>query len=58
MKKSNIKKTVTIRENTHQLLKVLAAETGRKIHGDLADDLLMLGIEEYRRAAKKILPSV
>jgi len=58
MKKSNIKKTVTIRENTHQMLKVLAAETGRKIHGDLADDLLMLGIEEYRRAAKKILPSV
>lgn len=55
--KREAKKQVTIRENTHQLLKVLAAETGRRIHGDLADDLLMLGIEEFRRS-KKIFPTV
>ena len=42
-------KQVNIREQTHQLVKVLAAETGRKIHGDLIDDLVMLGIEDFKR---------
>ena len=55
--KKTTKKQVTIRENTHQLMKVLAAETGRRIHGDLADDLILLGIEEFRRS-KKIFPAV
>lgn len=45
-------KQVNIREQTHQLVKVLAAETGRRIHGDLIDDLVMLGIEDFRRNQK------
>ncbi len=52
------KKQITINARTHQLLKVLAAEVGRCINGDLADDLIMLGIEEYRRAKKNFAHDV
>ena len=51
------KKQVNINSFTHQQLKILAAETGRKINNDLADDLLLLGIEEYRKV-KKFTPFV
>jgi len=42
-------KFVKLRENTHQLVKVLAAQMGRRINGDLLDDLVCLGIEDMRK---------
>ena len=51
--KTQSKKQVTLSPHVHQQLKLLAAETGRKINNDLADDLLMLGIEDFRRAMQK-----
>ena len=53
MKTKTTKKQVTLSPFVHQQLKLLAAETGRKINNDLADDLLMLGIEDFRRARQK-----
>lgn len=46
------KKMVFLRPTTHQQVKVLAAESRRKINNDLIDDLVLLGIEEYRRTEK------
>jgi len=43
------RKLVAIKIPTHRELKLLAAETGRNINCDLTDDVLMLGIEEFRR---------
>ena len=42
-------KFVKLRENTHQLVKVLAAQMGRRINGDLLDDLVCLGIEDMKK---------
>lgn len=48
-KKTLTRKLVAIKIQTHRELKLLAAETGRNINCDLTDDVLMLGIEEFRR---------
>ena len=42
-------KFVKLRENTHQKVKILAAQTGRRINGDLLDDLVLFGIEEMQK---------
>ena len=42
-------KFVKLREDTHQLVKVLAAQMGRRINGDLLDDLVCLGIEDMQK---------
>lgn len=42
-------KQIQIRETTHQIVKILAAEANRKIHCDLVDDLILFGVEEYQR---------
>lgn len=42
-------KFVKLRENTHQQVKILAAQTGRRINGDLLDDLVLFGIEEMQK---------
>lgn len=54
-KKEDKKMFIKLRDTTHTKLKVLAAEEKRNINGDLADDIIMLGIEAYKKA-KKILP--
>ena len=46
---------IRIREATLHNLRLLAKKTGRNITGDLIDDLILLGIEEYRRAAGDVL---
>ena len=48
------KKMVLVKPETHRQVKTLAAEQGRKINCDLLDDLVMLGIEDYRRAEKNL----
>ena len=42
-------KSVRLSEETHRKIKVLAAETGRCINGDLLEDVVLLGIEEARK---------
>ena len=42
-------KFVKLRENTHQQVKILAAQMGRRINGDLLDDLVLFGIEEMQK---------
>lgn len=51
-RKTDKKMFVKLRETTHTLLKVLAAEERRNINGDLADDIITLGIEEYKKSKK------
>ena len=46
---------VGIRETTLRDLRSFARAMGRDIAGDLADDLILLGIEEYYRAAGNAL---
>lgn len=57
-KKPNNLKQVNIREATHQMVKILAAETGRNVNNDLVDDLILFGLEEYRKTQKKFTSSV
>ena len=45
-------KMVLLKPETHQKIKILSAETGRKINLDLIDDLICLGIEDFRRSEK------
>lgn len=45
-------KMVFLKPETHQKIKVLSAETGRKINLDLIDDLVHLGLEEFRKSEK------
>lgn len=42
-------KSVRLKDETHRKLKILAAETGRCINGDLLEDVVLLGIEEARK---------
>lgn len=42
-------KFVKLKEETHRKLKVLAAETGRSISGDLLEDVVNFGLEEVRK---------
>lgn len=41
-------KAVNLKPMTHRLAKMLAVEVGRRLNGDLIDDLVMLGIESFR----------
>lgn len=41
-------KSVNLKPATHRLAKMLAVEVGRRLNGDLIDDLVMFGIERYR----------
>ena len=41
-------KAVNLKSQTHRQAKMLAVEVGRKLNGDLIDDLVMLGIESFR----------
>ena len=43
---------VGIREATLRDLRTIAQSMGRNIAGDLVDDLILLGVEEYHRAAR------
>jgi len=42
-------KMVKLNPATHRHAKILAAEEGRNLNGDLIDDLVMLGIDAFRR---------
>lgn len=42
-------KFVKLTEGTHRELKILAAETGRRISGDLLEDIVHFGLEEARK---------
>lgn len=42
-------KMVRLTEGTHRELKILAAETGRHVSGDLLEDVIRFGMEEVRR---------
>lgn len=48
-KKTEKGKTISVRNNTHRKIKLLAARDERSINTDLADDLIWLGIEVYER---------
>ena len=41
-------KAVNLKPMTHRLAKMLAVEVGRRLNGDLIDDLVMFGIEHFR----------
>ena len=41
-------KSVNLKAQTHRQAKLLSVEVGRKLNGDLIDDLVMLGIESFR----------
>lgn len=51
MKKAS-RKTVWIREATHRRIKLLAAETQRKMTCDLLDELLEIGLRALERKEK------
>ena len=42
-------KFVKLKEETHREIKVLAAETGRRISGDLLEEIARLGLREVRK---------
>ena len=45
-------KPVLISQNVHRELKTLATKEGRRLSGDLTNDIVMLGIQEFKRAKK------
>ena len=50
----DMERCIQIREATLRNLRLLSKETGRSIANDLADDLILLGIEEYRRVLENV----
>ena len=55
MKKKRKENFVRVSQSAHKMLKILAVEEERKMSGDLIDDIIRLGIEEYRKAKKNLL---
>lgn len=46
----NERTTFIVRPETHRAVKLLAVQEGRKVHKDLVDDLIMLGVEAFEQA--------
>lgn len=44
------KNMIYVKPETHKLVKILAVQEQRKLHGDLIDDLILLGVEAFESA--------
>lgn len=47
-------KYVKVKREVHTALKLLAVEEDRPINNDLVNDVILYGIEEYRRVKKNL----